>query len=304
MAARSGDGVDGFFQTLAFCWRRPGLLAVELAWRWSCGAFLLLLAGWQGLRIAEAVRPAVEATGIFRLSLESVTADPEAAAQAFAQCTAILQPPLEHSLAGLAPLALFVWAAAFALGRTALLRRYDARLAPRRFLLAGCEGLRLVLLAAVSWGWYAGMQAAGRVALGHGEPNLPLYAALVIALSLGLFALWSAVGWALLAAPLVGILGGLPFGAALVRSLRLRRARRRLLDVNLLMAVIKLALLVLAAVLSASPLPLSDAVQGWPLYSWYGFVTLLYLVASDFFKVARLLAFVDFCRGALEAPLH
>jgi hypothetical protein len=35
---------------------------------------------------------------------------------------------------------------------------------------------------------------------------------------------------------------------------------------------------------------------GAALYAWWALVTLLYLVASDFFQVARLAAFVQFWR--------
>jgi hypothetical protein len=277
---------------------------LELCWRWSAGALLLLLAGWQAWRIAAAAAPAVVATGLTRLTLEAAVNDPDTAAQAFTQATAVVQPAVEHAVLGLAPLGLFLWSAAFALGRTAVLRAYDASLPPRRFLLGACEGVRLLLLAAVSLLWYQGLLGCSHVALAAGEPNLPLYAALVIGLSLGAFAVWSALGWALLAAPVVGLLQRVSFAQALGQALRLRRTRRRLLDVNLTMAVIKVALLLLAVVFSASPLPFADYISGWPVYAWYGVVTLLYLAASDFFKLARALAFVEFCRAAGSEPVH
>jgi hypothetical protein len=62
------------------------------------------------------------------------------------------------------------------------------------------------------------------------------------------------------------------------------------------LGIVKLALLVLAMVFSATPLPFESVMQGAPLYLWWGLVTLLYLIASDFFQVARLMAFVQFWR--------
>ena len=62
------------------------------------------------------------------------------------------------------------------------------------------------------------------------------------------------------------------------------------------MGIIKLALIVLAMVFSATPLPFESVMQGSPLYIWWAGVSVLYLVASDFFQVARLVAFVQFWR--------
>ena len=36
--------------------------------------------------------------------------------------------------------------------------------------------------------------------------------------------------------------------------------------------------------------------EGPPLYTWFIFVSVLYLIASDFFQVARLVAFIQFWR--------
>jgi hypothetical protein len=49
-------------------------------------------------------------------------------------------------------------------------------------------------------------------------------------------------------------------------------------------------------VFSAIPLPFEAAMTGTPLYLWWVLVSILYLVASDFFQVAQLAAFVEFWR--------
>jgi hypothetical protein len=49
-------------------------------------------------------------------------------------------------------------------------------------------------------------------------------------------------------------------------------------------------------VFSAIPLPFAADMTGMALYLWWAVITLLYLVASDFFQVARLAAFVQFWR--------
>jgi hypothetical protein len=68
------------------------------------------------------------------------------------------------------------------------------------------------------------------------------------------------------------------------------------------MGIVKLALIVLAMVFSATPLPFEEVVHGASLYAWWVVVTVLYLVASDFFQVARVVAFVDGLAVQAKAP--
>jgi hypothetical protein len=84
---------------------------------------------------------------------------------------------------------------------------------------------------------------------------------------------------------------------SLARSLRLGALTGKLVEVNLVLGIVRLALIVLAMVFSAIPLPFEADMTGTALYLHGGrLVTLLYLVASDFFQVARLAAFVQFWR--------
>lgn len=261
--------------------------------------------GLGGLRIAAATSAQVRATGLFNATLESATQDPTQITSAFTATIAILAPWVRHLAAGLAPLGLLVWLVAFGVGRSALLRRYDARLPARRWLLASCEAVRLLAVVLVCWLWYAAMQWSARYALGpataepgaaQAEPNLVLYCALALSVTLGLFMAWSALSWLLVAAPLVALLERCSLAEAVRRSLRLPRVRRQLLEVNVAMGIIKLSLLLLAMVFSASPLPFASNMEGWGLNVWWLAVTLAYCAASDFFKMARLVAFVEYLR--------
>ena len=84
---------------------------------------------------------------------------------------------------------------------------------------------------------------------------------------------------------------------ALWRSVRLgREFTGKLVEVNLVMGIVKLALMVLAMVLSATPLPFQSVMTGEALQQWWIGVTLLYFVANDFFQVARLVSFIQFWR--------
>jgi hypothetical protein len=70
----------------------------------------------------------------------------------------------------------------------------------------------------------------------------------------------------------------------------------KLVEVNLVLGIVRLALIVLAMVFSAIPLPFEADMSGTALYLWWALVTVLYLIANDFFQVARLAAFVQFWR--------
>lgn len=70
----------------------------------------------------------------------------------------------------------------------------------------------------------------------------------------------------------------------------------KLVEINLVMGIVKLALLVLAMVLSAAPLPFSDQLGADTLHWISAIAVIFYLVASDYFQVVRLKGFIEFWR--------
>jgi hypothetical protein len=68
----------------------------------------------------------------------------------------------------------------------------------------------------------------------------------------------------------------------------------KLVEINLVMGIVKLALIVLAMVLSAAPLPFSDQLGPDALHTVWAAATIFFLVASDYFHVVRLKGFVEF----------
>ena len=68
----------------------------------------------------------------------------------------------------------------------------------------------------------------------------------------------------------------------------------KLVEINLVMGIVKLALIVLAMVLSAAPLPFSDQLGPDALHVLWVTATIFYFVASDYFQVVRLKGFVEF----------
>ena len=104
----------------------------------------------------------------------------------------------------------------------------------------------------------------------------------MICLSLGIFVLWALLSWVFSIAPLLAMLEGSGVFRSLAHSLRLGPLTCKLVEVNLVLGIVRLALIVLALVFSAIPLPFEADMTGTALYAWWAVVTLLYLVAMRF----------------------
>jgi hypothetical protein len=171
--------------------------------------------------------------------------------------------------------------------------------------LMALQAIRMTALAAILWVWWTAIQATARVAVidpiaAGQEPNLVLYCALAIISTLGLFTLWAVVSWVFSVAPLLAMLRGLGAAASLKAAFRLGPVKAKLVEINLVMGIVKIALIVLAMVFSASPLPFETVATEDFLLWWWAGVTVLYLVGSDFFHVARLVAYLDLWRAFEE----
>ncbi len=295
-------GTQSFVQILALVWRRPSLVALELLWRWSFGIPLLALVGWEGRRIWAQTAVKLRATGVFDFSLQY----PWQGALQVSDAIDVLKLPLLHAAEWLLPLAIIAWAVVSGLGRNAVVRRYRAETPWRPLSMVVLQLLRGAALCGSYIVWYLAVRGAANFTLAQasaggdaqGEPTLVLYSALVIVFSLGIFTVWALLSWVFSIAPLLMLMDDRGIGGSLVRSLRLGPLKGKLAEINLVMGIAKIAMIVLAMVFSAVPLPFEAEVQGTALYVWWAVVTVLYLVASDFFQVARVVAFVDLWRLA------
>ena len=287
-------GTQSFVKVLSECWSRPSLLAIEVLWRWLFGIPMLAIVVWQGMHIYAAVASRLIAVGADQLSI----ADPMQAAVIASDLYNVMAPPVLRTAAWLAPLALLLWTVISGAGRNAVLRRYDPSLPRRTGALAVLQLLRVLFLGGSFWFWFTAVQWAASYSLSGEEPNLVAYCAIVICLSLGIFILWALVSWVFSIAPLLVLLEGRGISSSLLRSLRLGPLTGKLVEINLIMGIIKLALVVLAMVFSAVPIPFASVMEGPPLYIWWALVTIAYLVASDFFQLARLVAFIQLWRGS------
>jgi hypothetical protein len=120
------------------------------------------------------------------------------------------------------------------------------------------------------------------------------FAAWLICISLGSFIVWALWSWVLSIAGVLIVADDRSVASALATSVRLGPLTTQLVEVNLVLGIVKLALIVLAMVFSAIPLPFEVQMSGNALYIWWAAVGICYLAASDFFQVARLAAFLEF----------
>lgn len=302
-------GTQSLVHTLSRCWRRPSLVGLEVLWRWICGVPTLLIVGWNLKEILGA-----HTGGTFDLAwlgldrallndpVGAAAADPLGVTGKISAAVGILLPDLRHLAMWLVPALLAVWVVVSSLGRTVVLRRVDDRLHARPLTLMGLQAVRTVALLGTLAVWFACVREAGSVAVTGAiaagqEPNLVLYCAILIVSTLGMFTLWGVVSWAFSVAPLLAMLRNLGAGKSLAAAFRLGALKSKLVEVNLVLGIVKIALIVLAMVFSATPLPFEEETTPGFLAWWWVGVTVFYLLGSDFFHVARLMAYLELWRA-------
>lgn len=292
-------GTQSFVAVMSGVWRRPGLTAIEVLWRWAAGAPLLFLA-------LRAVAHALHAHPLDTRALDAMTVfQPLAAATTLQQQLAPYPSLLFPTARWLVPLGLLVWVLSSTLGRMAIWRRLDPALPVRTgpAMLFGL--LRLLLLLTTLLVWLAGLAAAGRYSMSRalaagGEPNLVLLTALAVLLTLLLLLLWSVAVWVLDAAPLFAFTDAAGVAGSVRAAFRARDLRSELVEITLVMSIVKVGLTVLAVVFMATPLPFAAEETRSFLFSWWTLIFLLYLAALDFFHVVRRAANLSFFRTLMR----
>jgi hypothetical protein len=292
---------QGFVHTLSRCRRRPSLTLLEIAWRWSFGIPTLLLLFFLARRIY--LSTPLDGTGINQMTFT----DPMGAAVSLHSAASLLLPQVVALLWWLVPLLAVAWAVVSSVGRALVVRRMVYSTAP--FNVGTVIGLQLIRLAALAGSfviWFRMLQYASHTAIAAplaagGEPNLVLYFAIVIVASLALFVLWGVVSWIFFAAPLLAVIEGLSFTQSLRAAVARRALRGPMVEINLVMGIVKIALVVLAMVFSATPLPFESIATTAFMNWWYAGVTLWYCITSDFFHVARLMQYVNYAHPAKSA---
>ena len=298
-------GTQSLVGQMGWVFERPSLTALEVAWRWIFGIPFLAVCWMQAQQILS-VLP-LESAGLNAIDPQN----PWVAAVQLDHAFALYQPHVAAVLRWLLPVAALAWVVVSALGRSLVLKRLGANLEPRLpfrpVAVMALQAAWLALFAATCWGWFRSIEwvAATHITT-TGEPDLVGFSFWVIFLSLGFYTLWALVSWPLAITPLLVLLEDCNPAQALARSLRLGKGfTGKLVEINLVMGIVKLALIVLAMVLSAAPLPFSDQLGSDTLHWITAAAALFYLVASDYFQVVRLKGFVEFWKmfrgGELES---
>ncbi len=272
--------------------RRPSLVAIEIAWRWLFGIPFLLIC-WGQIQQILAAYP-LESSGAGSID----TQNPWVAAVQLSNVAAFYEPHLFAVLRWLLPAAAMIWMIVSGVGRNLLFMRMESRVAFRPFSMILLQGAYLALLGLTLWGWLGSMEwvAATHIA-GAGEPDLIGYFVWAISLSLGFFTAFALTSWTLTIAPILLLIEKRSALSSLGQALKPGKPfTSKLAEINLVLGIVKLALLVVAMVFSAAPLPFSDELGPGAMHFVAAASGLFFLVADDFFQVVRLKAFVEFWR--------
>jgi hypothetical protein len=277
---------------MGWVFSRPSLAAIEVAWRWLFGVPFLVVCWRQAQQILAVLPP--EAAGLNRLDSQN----PWVAVVQLGTVWGRYQPHVAAVLHWLAPPAALAWVIVSGLGRALVLKRLEGGLRFRPVAMIALQAAWLAVLAATFWGWYRSLQwvAATHIAAGA-EPDLIGYSIWAIFLSLGFFTLWALISWPVHIAPVLVLLENRSPAGAFVESFKLGRTfTGKLMEINLVMGIAKMALMVLAMVFAAAPLPFSDQLGTGSLQVVWAGSTVFYLVANDYFQVVRLKSFIEFWR--------
>ena len=299
-------GTQSFVGVMGQVWRRPSLTAMEIAWRWLPGAVCLacipvlgVLLGSLGIDVH--LRPLLQTDLALYQSMSIFR--PAAPLGAMSGGLAEVLHTLFPVLRWLIPLAFVLWNVVAAFGRTAVLRRLDPTLQVRRSTVLVLSMLRALILMVfwfLEWWLAAGSlySEIGAPAARGEEAHLVTFAAMLICGTLFLYVVWGVLSWFLQLAPLLAMRENLVAFAALRAALgSSKELRSKLIEINLVMNIVRIALIVLAMVMSASPLAFQTVATQEFFVIWWCLAGLLYLAASDYFHVVRAAAYLSLHRA-------
>jgi hypothetical protein len=283
-------GTQSLVGQMGWVFERPLLTALEVLWRWAFGIPFVIVVLLEAIKILMVLPPA--STGLSSLDPQN----PWVAAVQLSNAWTLYQPHVAVVLHWLLPAAAVTWVIVSALGRNLLLKQMDPALHFRPFAMIVLQTAWLALFLFTCFCWLRSIAwVAAATITPAAEPDLIGFSIGIIFLSLGFFTAWALLSWALSIAPLLMLLEDRAPLSALCQSLRLGKPMTaKLVEINLVMGIVRLALIVLAMVLSAAPLPFSDQLGPDALHIVWAAATLFFLVACDYFHVVRLKGFVEF----------
>jgi hypothetical protein len=273
-------GTQSFVGVMSAVWKRPSLTGLELLWRWSFG---LIAAGLIWFFAHDLVMVWVLKTD----NIGPILARGGLVARGMTDVLTQLWP----LVGGIA-----AWSVFAGVGRGVVLRRWDPSLKVRRGTVIVFAMLRAYAFAAFVVLWFALLIGIARrciwTPMERGlEPTYVPGFAMAVTATLLLFVLWAALSWILRITPILAMSRGLGVVESVRAAMRIGSLRSKLVEINLVMGIVKVALLVLAMVFSACPLPFESVESPAFLMWWWIGVGVLYLVASAYFHVVRAAAY-------------
>lgn len=291
-------GTQSFVHVMASIFKRPGLVAVEIAWRilaWlgSYGLVGIVLGSFgMDIRFTEKLDYPISLSNFWQ-----TVPIPQS-------LLAALSGTSSHLFLLIAA-ATSYWAILSVLGRSIILRKLGAH--SGNWLTLTVLGLSRVWLFALFVGtWVLSFSMISRhfVAEPTARGEYPSYVpgfALFTIITLVLFMLWSITSWIFPLATTFAMSKRLTIAESLRAAWNHRLLRSKVIEINLVMAIVKVALLVLAMVFSACPLPFSNvATQQFLNWWWFG-CFLFWVIASDYFHVVRAAAVLRLTQAYNEA---
>jgi hypothetical protein len=289
-------GTQKLVDQMGWVFHRPWITAIEVGWRWLFGVPFLLVCWNLAQHILKTLPP--EVAGLNSIDPQN----PWIAATQLGEAWTRYEPLAASELRWIAPIAALAWIVISSVGRNVVFARIEPRMAFRPWALVPLQAAWLAAFGGVVGCWFRSVSwAAGTHISAEGEPDLIGYSMWVIFLSLGFFTLWSLVSWIFSVAPLVMLLENCTPVNALSKSLRLGSGfTSKLVEVGMVMGIVNLALIVLAMVFSAAPLPFSDQLGKDAMHLVWAGAVVFFLVANDYFQVVRLKSFVEFWKAFRE----
>jgi len=275
---------------MAWMLRHPAVVALEVGWRWLFGIPFLLVC-WSRLQhVLTILTP--ENSGLTNINPQN----PWIAAGELSRVWWQYQPLIVNELGSIVPIAALAWILVSALGRSLALKTAEPRIRFRPTAMLLLQTAWLIVFGSICCGWF---WSVARVASTHfargNEPDLIGFAVWLIFLSLGFFTIWALLGWIVSVAPVLMLLEDCSAPSALRLTFKLGRPfTSELFEIGMVMGIVNLALVVVAMVLSAAPLPFSDELGGEALHAVWAGATVFYLIAHDYFQIVRLKCFVQF----------
>ena len=295
----AGGGVRGtqsFVRVMQWCWLHPAAVALEVLWRWVFGAVLVGVMWRWGVPALSGALGGPDGVARAMAQVEGLSLlEPTQTVVRVSALSGVVGPAIGQLVMRLGlPLAA-IWVVCSTGGRWLVLRRVDRTKGGAWGSAAALQAIRLVMLAGFTGGWmalvrWAAMRELSTPVSAGQEPALVPFFAIAILGTLLFFVAWSLVSYLVSMPPLLALCRGLGVRASLLAGTATAGLRMKLIEINLVMGIVKVALLVVFLTVSACPLPFQSVITPEFLFWWTTGCAVLYCVASDFFHVARQVA--------------